>query len=333
MGAQGAVAGGRLAAIDTGIATRQVKHLISDPRNPEPWRNPSSAPSASAAIAAQNSTISARIPSSARNATPSWSSRRSTRGRDRSPRPLPTLPPRRRRKKRWWRRRPPRPNSSRSRKRTRSPKARRPPRARRSRVPRKTWRSKTRAWTTPPSSRSRRRATRTSPTSSVTATMRRKREAGSSRLSRQGFSWSGRDRLVTIHFKLRTRSSRHRVPRGAIAQLGERLNGIQEVRGSTPLGSTNYLIDIVRLFLVNISRLFKRALRGSTGEARPHQTTLVQAAKDLWQRRKRPERAKAGRLAVRFRMCWLSTAARPLTTLGFFMHETEPRSLDSLTEL
>ena len=28
---------------------------------------------------------------------------------------------------------------------------------------------------------------------------------------------------------------------GAIAQLGERLNGIQEVRGSTPLGST---IDI-----------------------------------------------------------------------------------------
>jgi hypothetical protein len=26
---------------------------------------------------------------------------------------------------------------------------------------------------------------------------------------------------------------------GAIAQLGERLNGIQEVRGSTPLGSTN----------------------------------------------------------------------------------------------
>ena len=26
---------------------------------------------------------------------------------------------------------------------------------------------------------------------------------------------------------------------GAVAQLGERLNGIQEVRGSTPLGSTN----------------------------------------------------------------------------------------------
>ena len=29
---------------------------------------------------------------------------------------------------------------------------------------------------------------------------------------------------------------------GAIAQLGERLNGIQEVRGSTPLGSTKSLI-------------------------------------------------------------------------------------------
>jgi hypothetical protein len=28
------------------------------------------------------------------------------------------------------------------------------------------------------------------------------------------------------------------LPWGAIAQLGERLNGIQEVRGSIPLGST-----------------------------------------------------------------------------------------------
>ncbi len=27
---------------------------------------------------------------------------------------------------------------------------------------------------------------------------------------------------------------------GAVAQLGERLNGIQEVRGSIPLGSTKY---------------------------------------------------------------------------------------------
>ena len=35
--------------------------------------------------------------------------------------------------------------------------------------------------------------------------------------------------------------------RGAIAQLGERLNGIQEVRGSTPLGST---IDISLRYLI-----------------------------------------------------------------------------------
>jgi hypothetical protein len=28
-------------------------------------------------------------------------------------------------------------------------------------------------------------------------------------------------------------------PVGAVAQLGERLNGIQEVRGSIPLGSTS----------------------------------------------------------------------------------------------
>ena len=31
---------------------------------------------------------------------------------------------------------------------------------------------------------------------------------------------------------------------GAIAQLGERLNGIQEVRGSTPLGSTTEIIAV-----------------------------------------------------------------------------------------
>ena len=29
---------------------------------------------------------------------------------------------------------------------------------------------------------------------------------------------------------------------GAVAQLGERLNGIQEVEGSTPFGSTIFLI-------------------------------------------------------------------------------------------
>jgi hypothetical protein len=39
----------------------------------------------------------------------------------------------------------------------------------------------------------------------------------------------------------RTGTSRDFSKKGAIAQLGERLNGIQEVRGSTPLGSTRSL--------------------------------------------------------------------------------------------
>ena len=42
----------------------------------------------------------------------------------------------------------------------------------------------------------------------------------------------------------------HGVPKavrnGAIAQLGERLNGIQEVVGSIPIGSTNYFKDLVK---------------------------------------------------------------------------------------
>ncbi len=41
----------------------------------------------------------------------------------------------------------------------------------------------------------------------------------------------------------------HRVilgPRGAIAQLGERLHGMQEVRGSIPLGSTNLQMSPMR---------------------------------------------------------------------------------------
>ena len=36
-------------------------------------------------------------------------------------------------------------------------------------------------------------------------------------------------------------------PVGAVAQLGERLNGIQEVRGSIPLGSTNIQLGNPRL--------------------------------------------------------------------------------------
>ncbi len=39
--------------------------------------------------------------------------------------------------------------------------------------------------------------------------------------------------------RARTRSNRALTHGGAIAQLGERLNGIQEVVGSIPIGSTN----------------------------------------------------------------------------------------------
>ena len=34
------------------------------------------------------------------------------------------------------------------------------------------------------------------------------------------------------------------LPSGVVAQLGERLNGIQEVRGSTPLSSTKNIKDL-----------------------------------------------------------------------------------------
>ena len=37
---------------------------------------------------------------------------------------------------------------------------------------------------------------------------------------------------------------------GAIAQLGERLNGIQEVRGSIPRSSTNLYIKIPVMMLI-----------------------------------------------------------------------------------
>jgi hypothetical protein len=40
-------------------------------------------------------------------------------------------------------------------------------------------------------------------------------------------------------------------PVGAVAQLGERLNGIQEVRGSIPLGSTSD-INVLKKVLLKI---------------------------------------------------------------------------------
>jgi hypothetical protein len=37
-----------------------------------------------------------------------------------------------------------------------------------------------------------------------------------------------------------------RIKKGAVAQLGERLNGIQEVVGSIPISSTNYINNLKR---------------------------------------------------------------------------------------
>src|SRR5215510_4221174 len=202
MGARGGAAASRLAAIDTGIATRQVKHLILDP-----LKEPGTVAKPELGTKRLCGNCSAKFYDLNKDPIVCPKCHTVMELVAVNARALPRPPPRPRRKKRWWRRRPPRPNSSRSRKPTQSPKARRPPKARQPRAPRKRWRSKTRAWTTPPSSRSRRRATRTSPTSSGTATTRRRREAGSPRLLQEGFFWPGRGRLVTIHFKLRTRSS------------------------------------------------------------------------------------------------------------------------------
>ena len=57
-------------AIDRAVdSPSEAPQFSTRPKEPGPWRNPSSAPSASAAIAARNSTISARPRSSARSAT------------------------------------------------------------------------------------------------------------------------------------------------------------------------------------------------------------------------------------------------------------------------
>jgi hypothetical protein len=50
--------------------------------------------------------------------------------------------------------------------------------------------------------------------------------------------------LGRLNFELGQQSLNIAVP-GAVAQLGERLNGIQEVRGSIPLGSTAGEVKLV----------------------------------------------------------------------------------------
>ena len=43
--------------------------------------------------------------------------------------------------------------------------------------------------------------------------------------------------------------------RGAVAQLGERLNGIQEVVGSIPIGSTNKIKNLAHILVSRPSAL------------------------------------------------------------------------------
>ena len=81
-----------------------------------------------------------------------------------------------------------------------------------------------------PSSRKRRRARTTSPTSSTATSRTTKRLESAARPDYRDALRSGGD--------LFPRSIPTPRPRGAIAQLGERLNGIQEVGGSIPPGST-----------------------------------------------------------------------------------------------
>ena len=64
---------------------------------------------------------------------------------------------------------------------------------------------------------------------------------------RRGFAHSAKE-ILEESVNCETNTDRDvltpRFADGAIAQLGERLNGIQEVRGSTPLGSTNKINDL-----------------------------------------------------------------------------------------
>ena len=85
----------------------------------------------------------------------------------------------------------------------------------------------------PPSSRRRKRATTTSPTSSASPRTKRRPESQIGASDRP-------DSICTVaDFRTSVRLDTA-FPDGAIAQLGERLNGIQEVGGSTPPGSTKF---------------------------------------------------------------------------------------------
>ena len=61
---------------------------------------------------------------------------------------------------------------------------------------------------------------------------------------------------------------------GAIAQLGERLHGMQEVVGSSPIGSTLFATGLVRALRGNATLLDPdRSRRGSM--SRPHPDSAI----------------------------------------------------------
>ena len=54
-----------------------------------------------------------------------------------------------------------------------------------------------------------------------------------------------------------------RACRGAIAQLGERLNGIQEVGGSIPPGSTNSVVFVTHCVKVHFLKHYSSTIYAS----------------------------------------------------------------------
>ena len=73
--------------------------------------------------------------------------------------------------------------------------------------------------------------------------------------SRQPRCWCLKNRVLERVFLAHVRTI------GAVAQLGERLNGIQEVRGSIPLGST----DLCRRAGARVAELVDAQDSGSCG--------------------------------------------------------------------
>jgi hypothetical protein len=66
-------------------------------------------------------------------------------------------------------------------------------------------------------------------------------------------------------------------PGGAVAQLGARLDGIEEVVGSNPIGSTNFLLSTLARSENNFHGELVQAL---VGQAMGHDFRLVEGVRD-----------------------------------------------------